>query len=195
MKFVTSSLRTNVVLSILFLGSCLCFAQSGSLFGGYKGLLWGTILQDVQTHFSDMQELGMTEDDVLNIYMQKNPIDGVDNRLFYFWNDKLVRVRLFYDHAFISEIGADFFTSKIIDSFGKPKSQRFRENVRLEDEYNWDILQMSWEDANTSISFESKQMRFPGQQWVYRLEFQSVKLFEQIKEGKEAGEPERDWGW
>ena len=54
---------------------------------------------------------------------------------------------------------------------------------------------MSWEDANTSISFESKQMRFPGQQWVYRLEFQSVKLFEQIKEGKEAGEPERDWGW
>ena len=195
MKILASSLRTILVMSVILSGSCLCFAQSGSLFAGYKGLPWGTSLSEVQTHFSDMQELGMTEDDLLNIYMQKNPIDGVDNRLFYFWNDKLVRVRLFYDHAFITEIGADFFANKIVESFGKPNTQRFRENMKLEDEYNWDILQMFWDDSNTSISFESKQMRFPGQQWVYQLEFQSIKLFEQIKEGEEVGEPERDWGW
>ncbi len=195
MKFSTSSLRNCVVLSVLLFGSYLCFAQSGSLFAGYKGLPWGSNLPDIQAHFSDMQELGMTEDDVLNIYMQKNPIDAVDNRLFYFWNDKLVRVRLFYDHEFITEIGADFFKQKLAESFGNPNNQRFRENVKLEDNKNWDIFQMSWEDVNTSISFESKQMRFPGQQWVYQLEFQSVKLFEQIKEGKEASEPERDWGW
>lgn len=195
MKFLTSSLRAVLILSVLLFGNCVCFAQSGSLYAGYKGLPWGTSLSEVQEHFPDMQELGMTEDNVLNIYMQKNPISGVDNRLFYFWNDKLVRVRLFYDHAFITEIGADFFKQKLAESFGSPKSQRFRENVKLEDNINWDIFQMYWEDSNSSISFESKEMRFPGQQWVYQLEFQSVKLFEQIKEGKEASELERDWGW
>ena len=137
----------------------------------------------------------MSEDDILHIYMQKNPIDGVDNRLFYFWNDKMVRVRLFYDHEFVTDFGVENFIGKMISSFGKPKDQKLRRSVRLNEDETWDIFETSWKDRNTTISFESKEMLSPSSNWIYQLEFQSVKLFKEIMEGKAAAEPERDWGW
>jgi hypothetical protein len=195
MKFFSRPLGIIVVTCLLVAGCQVCLGKAGSLYAGYKGLPWGSSLADVSAIFPGFEDLGMSEDDVLHIYMQKNPIEGIDNRLFYFWNNKLVRVRLFYSHAFITEVGAETFIGKMTADFGEPKNQKFRENIRLNSDETWDILQMSWEDANTSISFESKEMRSPDKNWVYELQFQSVKLFKEIKEGREASEPERDWGW
>lgn len=195
MKSFTMSFRIFLVFLVVVLGSYLCIAQSSSIFAGYKGLPWGSSLADVGTHFYDLEDLGMSEDNILHIYMQKNPIDGVDNRLFYFWNDKMVRVRLFYNHDFVTGIGVENFINKMISSFGKPKDQKLRRHVRVSETESWDILETSWADRSTEISFESKEMLSPSENWIYQLEFQSVKLFKEIKEGTEATEPERDWGW
>jgi hypothetical protein len=191
------SLLTRFLFSILMVISAthICMAQSGSLYAGYKGLPWGGSLSDVIALFSNVEDLGMSEDNILHIYMQKNPIEGVDNRLFYFWNDKLVRVRLFYNHDFVTDIGVENFINKMINSFGKPKDQKLRRHVRLNETETWDILETSWEDKSTKISFESKEMLSPGLNWIYQLEFQSVKLFDEITQGKKTTEPERDWGW
>jgi len=186
-----------MLLSIVLVlsGSRLSLAQSGALFAGYKGLKWGASLSQVNAQFPGLDSLGMSEDKVLHIYMQKNPIEGVDNRLFYFWNDQMVRVRLFYAHQFVTDIGVESFVNRMINSFGKPKSQRLRRGVHLNENETWDIVEASWGDDNTAISFESREELSPKSSWVCQLEFQSVQLLKQITEGEGVTEPERDWGW
>ena len=191
-------LRSSFILLLVILltsGPNVCLAQSGSLYAGYKNIPWGSSLEEVSADFPGLEDLGMSEDNVLHIYMQKNPIDGVDNRLFYFWNDKMVRVRLFYDHEFVTGIGVENFVNKMISSFGKPQNQRLRRSVHLNENETWDIFETSWKDNSTTISFESREELTPVTSYVYQLEFQSVKLYKEILEGKPPSDPERDWGW
>jgi len=184
-------------LSMVFVasGNLTCLAQSGALFAGYKGLKWGASLSQVSAQFPGLDSLGISEDRILHIYMQKNPIEGVDNRLFYFWNDQMVRVRLFYDHQFVTDIGVESFVNRMINSFGKPTSQRLRRGVHLNENETWDIVEASWGDDNTTISFQSREQLSPRSSWVCQLEFQSVRLLKEITEGGGIPEPERDWGW
>jgi hypothetical protein len=195
MKLFTHPLYILFALILLFAAQDVSRAQSGSLFSGYKDIPWGSSLADVTAAFPGLEDLGMSEDNVLHIYMQKNPIDGVDNRLFYFWNDKLVRVRLFYNHEFVTGIGVENFVNKMISSFGKPQNQRLRRGVHMNENETWDVLETSWGDNNTAISFQSREELSPVTSYVYQLEFQSVKLYKEILEGKPASEPDRDWGW
>jgi hypothetical protein len=195
MKPFVRSLHLFFALILLFGGYNACRAQSESLYAGYKDIAWGSSLANVSAEFTGLEDLGMSEDNILHIYMQKNPIDGVDNRLFYFWNDKLVRVRLFYNHEFVTGIGIENFVNKMINSFGKPQNQRLRRGVHLNENETWDILETSWGDNNTAISFESREELSPVTSHIYQLQFQSVKLFKEILEGKPTSEPDRDWGW
>jgi hypothetical protein len=194
-SFTISSQILLISFVIISLCSYQSAAQSSSLFAGYKGLPWGSSLSDIQTLFSSLQDLGKSEDSLLHIYMQKTPLDGVDNRLFYFWNDRLVQVRLFYNHEFVTKMGGEEFIGKMISGFGSPASRKLKQNVKDEDNQGWDILTVTWQDANTSITFESKQSRASANKGFHKLEFQSLKLFKEIKGGGGGGQSERDWGW
>jgi hypothetical protein len=171
-----------IVLVLMTLNAHL--VRCGPLYAGYKDIPWGSSLADVRVAFPGLEDLGMSEDNVLHIDMQKNPIDGVDNRLFYFWNDK-----------FVTGIGVENFVNKMISSFGKPENQRLRRGIHLNENETWDVFETSWKDNNTTISFESREELTPVTSYVYQLEFQSVKLYKQILEGKPSSDSDRDWGW
>jgi len=194
MKSFPLPFRSILTLLVVFLITYNCAGQSGSLFAGYKGIPWGSSLSEVSTLFPNLDDQGMQEDNLLHMYMQKKPIEGVINRCYYFWNDKLVKVRLFYYQDFIASTGFKEFVNRMIESFGQPKNQE-KDNVLDNDGINWLVGSMLWEDSNTSISFKSRETREPRKNWTYMLEFESVKLFKEAKEGKITEEPTKDWGW
>jgi hypothetical protein len=193
MKSFPLPFRLILTLIIVFLVTYIGVCQSVSLFAGYKGVPWGSSLSEVSAVFPNLEEQGMPEDNLL-LYIQKKPIDGVINRNFYFWDGRLVKVSLFYYQDFIASVGFKEFIDHMKESFGPPKNEE-KNKVLDDDGVSWQVGSLSWEDANTSISFKSRETREPKRVGIYMLEFQSVKLLKEIQEGKASGVPQKDWGW
>jgi hypothetical protein len=111
-------------LTIMVIFGCIAsfnlFAQSASPIIGYDKVQWGTSVQTVTQTYSGIRE-DTSQDTSIGVreFSQKNVGNGIEERSFYFFNNKLYRVAVRYEKQRDVMTALYALAERLVEIYGK----------------------------------------------------------------------------
>lgn len=115
---------------------------AGKIFDGYGETRWGTTHQKVMETY---QKGKLGEYDKQFVYLQENPDDTIDSRLFAFKDGKLTSVAVTFKGKYVADTGLEKLKQQYIKKYGPGKAGIQSKKAHMITHY--------WEGKQTRISF------------------------------------------
>ena len=114
------NLRKDLFLIGLLLFSLNIYSQTNSPVIGYDKVLWGASIQTVTRAYPTIRETTSLDASVgVKEYNQENVGNGIEERHFFFYNNKLYKVAVTYEEQRESLNAFMALASKLVDIYGK----------------------------------------------------------------------------
>jgi len=114
------NLKRNLFVICFLMFSLNVFSQPKSPIIGYDKVAWGASIQAVIQVYPTIKE--RTSDDAsvgVREFTQSNVGNGIDNRSFFFYNNKLYKVVVSYEEQREALTAFNALASKLVDIYGK----------------------------------------------------------------------------